>query len=192
MVTWSDQIEYLSAKLARSAGIFSKLRYYLNAKTLLQMYHALFNSKLQYAILCWGSTSSQNLYRLQVLQNRAIRNMNKAPRYYRLDNYYLNQRILKVHDLFNFEVAKFMHGHYNNYLPICFCSYFIQTQTVHVYNTRNAAARNYNLGRFRSSRGQKSIQYYGPKIWNEIPTDKKNISTAEFKKFYKNWTLSLL
>ena len=50
------------------------------------------------------------------MQNKAIRNMNKAPRYYRLDNYYLNQRILKVQDLYELEIAKFMHAHFHNNL----------------------------------------------------------------------------
>ena len=97
-VTWTEQIEYLSSKLSRSAGIFSKLRYYLKKDVLIRVYHALFNSHLQYGILCWGSTYESNLNRLQVLQNRAIRNISRAPRFYRLANYYLNYRILKVHD----------------------------------------------------------------------------------------------
>ena len=119
-ISWSDQIEFLATKLSRSAGIFSKLRYYLNTKTLIEMYHALFNSHLQYAILCWGSTNSTNLHRLQVLQNRAIRNMTKSPRFFRLDNHFLNLRILKVHDIYNLEVAKFMYRYSHNTLPIWF------------------------------------------------------------------------
>ena len=103
-VTWSEQIEHLSKRLSSAAGIFSKLRYYINIKTMIEMYHSLFNSKLQYAILCWGSTTASRISKLQILQNKAIKNMNKAPRYYRLDSYYLNQRILKVQDLYNLEV----------------------------------------------------------------------------------------
>ena len=125
-----NKSSHLSSKLSRSAGIFSKLRYYLNQKTLIEMYHALFNSHLQYAILCWGSTFVTNLHRLQVLQNRAIRNMMKAPRYFRLDNYYLNLRILKVCDLYNLEVAKFMHNHHNQLLPDCFSSFFTDVSLV--------------------------------------------------------------
>ena len=123
-MTWTKQIEYLLSKLSRSAGIFSKLRYYVNKEVLVQVYHAFFNSILQYAILCWGSTTNTNLNRLQVLQNRAIRNMSKCPKFFRLDNYYLNFRVLKVRDLYNLEVAKFMHGHFNNSLPNCFSSFF--------------------------------------------------------------------
>ena len=119
-VTWAEQIDSLSKRLSSAAGIFSKLRYYINTKTMIEMYHSLFNSKLQYAILCWGSASATSISKLQVLQNKAIKNMNKAPRYYRLDNYYLNQGILKGYDLYNLEVAKFMHGHFHDLLPVCF------------------------------------------------------------------------
>ena len=190
MVTWTDQIEYLSAKLSQSAGIFSKLRHYLNMKTLIQMYHSLFNSRLQYAILCWGSTSSTNIDRLQVLQNRAITNMTKRTRYSSLDFHYLNLRILKVNDLFKLENAKFMHGHHHNLLPVCFSSFFIDMANFHPLNTRSNESGNYDVRGFRSSRGQRSIQYYGPTVWNEIPSDMRSISKVNFKKDYKNFILS--
>ena len=163
-MTWSSQIEFLTKKLSRSAGIFSKLRYYLNTEILIRVYHALFNSHLQYAILCWGNTVITNLNRLQVLQNRAIRNISRAPRFFRLDNYYLNYRILKVQDLYKLEVAKFMHGHYNDTMPSCFNTFLQETNETHSYNTRSSKNRNYATVSCRSVRGQKSIKYDGPKI----------------------------
>ena len=186
-ITWSEQIEYLSAKLSRSAGIFSKLRYYLNKDVLIRVYHALFNSHLQYGILSWGSTNVSNLYRLQVLQNRAIRNISKAPRFYRLDNYYLNYRILKVHDLYDLEISKFMHGHYNKNIPSCFNNFF---QISNNRSTRNTANQSYYIPYYRSTRGQRSIRYYGPKIWNKLPTSYHNQTKYKFKKQYKNLILS--
>ena len=53
-VTWANQIEYLKSQLSRSAGIFSKLRYYLNTETQMEMYHALFNSHLLYMLSSVG------------------------------------------------------------------------------------------------------------------------------------------
>ena len=189
-VTWSNQVEHLSTKLSRSAGIFSKLRYYLDNKTLVQMYHALFNSHLQYGILCWGSSSATNLHQLQVLQNRAIRNMMKAPRFFRLDNYYLNLRILKVHDLFNLEIAKFMHSHHNNILPDCFRSFFQESGINHDHNTRSSNSLSYDTIFCRTLRGQRSIRFYGPKIWNEIPLTTKSAAKKSFKKLYKSLVFS--
>ena len=184
-VTWADQIEYLSSKLARSAGIFSKLHYYLDNKTLIQMYHALFNSHLQYGILCWGSTTATNLYRLQVLQNRAVRNMMRAPRYFRLDNHYLNLRILKTDDLYSLEVAKFMHCHRNHCLPDCFSSFFHERRTHPSHNLRSSNNFMYDIIRCRTARGQRSIRYQGLKIWNEIPISIRKASKFLFKKQYK-------
>ena len=189
-VTWCNQIEHLSSKLSRSAGIFAKLRYYLDNMTLIQMYHALFNSHLQYAILCWGSSSATNLNILQVLQNRAIRNMMKAPRYFRLDNYFLNLRILKVSDLFQLEIAKFMHCHHNNTLPECFSTFFRESGSIHTYNTRFSSGINYDTIMCRTSRGQRSIRFNGPKIWNEIPLSIKESSKDIFKRDYKLHILS--
>ena len=189
-ITWNNQIEYLSGKLSRNAGIFSKLRYYLNNKVLLQMYHALFNSHLQYAILCWGSTSMTSLNRIQVLQNRAIRNMMKSPRFFRLDNHYLNLRILKVQDLYKLEVAKFMHSHFHGVLPNCFTSFFREIGNSNQHDTRSARSRNYGLLSCRTTRGQRSIRCYGPKIWNDISLINKNLPKVSFKKHYKNLILS--
>ena len=189
-VTWCDQIEYLSTKLARSAGIFSKLRYYLNTNTLIQMYHALFNSHLQYGILCWGSTFETYLNRLQVLQNRAIRNMMRAPRFFRLDNYFLNLRILKVRDLYNLEVAKFMHSHNNKTLPDCFLSFFRESSQNHTHYTRASNDILYNTIRCRTARGQRSIRFHGPKVWNDIPRSTKEVSKLVFKKQFKTILLS--
>ena len=189
-VDWTEQVNTLVKKLSRAAGIFSKLRYYLNNKVLIEMYHALFNSHLQYAILCWGSTNATNLNRLQILQNRAIRNMTKSPRFFRLDNFYLNFRILKVKDLYDFEVAKFMHGHFNNTLPECFSSFFDGTSS-HNYNTRSRQRQNYQTVSCRTTRGQRSIKFYGPKIWNQIPTSSRNTSKYSFKKQYKERLFSI-
>ena len=155
------------------------------------MYHTLFNSHLQYGILSWGSTSSTNLHRLQVLQNRAIRNMMKAPRFFRLDNFFLNLRILKVEHLYDLEIAKFMHGHFNGELPECFLNYFQRTGTRHNYYTRATENLLYDPIPCRTSRGQRSIQFYWPKVWNDIPLSIKNISKINFKREFKSLIFSL-
>ena len=163
------------------------MRYYLNKEVLIKVYHALFNSHLQYAILCWGSASPTNLNSLQVLQNRAVRNMSKCPRYYRLDNYYLNYRILKVKDLYNLEVSKFMHQHHKNTLPVCFKNFFNSSNQ---RNTRSSSNSNYTTPFCRSNRGQRSIKFYGPKIWNRIPVSIRNLPKYTFKTQCKNHYLA--
>ncbi len=186
-IQWTEQMNYLSKKLSRSAGIFSKLRYYVNKDVLTKVYHSLFNSHLQYAILCWGFANSTNLHRLQVIQNRALRNMSKCPRFFRLDNFYLNYRILKVKDLYDLEIAKFMHQHHNSSLPVCFQNYF---SVAYLRTTRNSSNLNYNTPFYRSNRGQRSIKYYGPKVWNSLPITFRTLSKQNFKKRCRNHFLA--
>ena len=180
-VTWDEQIKYLSTKLSRSAGIFSKLRYYLKTEVLIRVYHALFNSHLQYGILCWGNTTDTNLERIQVLQNKSIKNMFKAPRYYRLDNYYLNYRILKVRDLYELEVAKFMHSHYNENVPHCFLSFFNFARNSDTRMTPRFDDNSYSVPLFRTVRGDRSIKYFGPVTWNKLPVVFQDLSKQTFK-----------
>ena len=111
-------------------------------------------------------------------------------RYFSLDNYFLNYRILKVRDLYNLEVAKFMHGHHKNMLPTCFADFFQERSETHSYNTRSSSQRNYSLVACRSTQGQRSIRFYGPKIWNSIPTSSRDLSKYKFKKYYKDFVLS--
>ena len=196
-VTWGEQIKYLSTKLSRSAGIFSKLRYYLSKEMLIRVYHALFNSHLQYGILCWGNINATTWRRIEVLQNKAIRYISRAPRRYRLDNYYLNYRILKARELYDLETAKFMHGHFSENLPRCFRTFFhFEENPVTRYSVRlnseriNSECTKYAMPIYRTSRGQRSIRYHGPKIWNKLPVSFHNLSKIQFKKKYKNLILS--
>ena len=87
---WSEHATHLKKKLASAVGIISKLKYYVETNTLVQVYHALFASRLHYAITCWGSTFDTLLSPIKVLQNRAIRFISKISRYTRLHVVYLN------------------------------------------------------------------------------------------------------
>ena len=54
-------------------GILSKLRHYLNNKTLLDLYYALIYRFFSYCIIAWGNTHKSTLQPLFVIQKRAIR-----------------------------------------------------------------------------------------------------------------------
>ena len=189
-LTWNSHINYLSKILSRSAGIFSKLRYYVDRATILKTYHSLFNSHLQYGILCWGATSAENINRIQVLQNKAIRNITKAPMFSRLDNHYLNLRLLKVQDLFKLEVIKFMHNHHNSISPDYFVNFFQKVNRSHAHSTRASNSEKYVIKACRTSKGQRSIKYSGPKFWNDLPNYLINLSKNKLKNDYKSYVFA--
>jgi len=45
--------------------------------------------------------------------------------------------MLKISELFQFEIGKIMHKHFNKYLPICFSSMFSNLSSIHNRHTRS-------------------------------------------------------
>ena len=70
-------------------------------------------------------------------------------------------------------------------LPICFNVYFVLPSKVHSYSTRFVTGDSHSLTRFNKSNSQRSIRYQGPKIWNELPADIKNIAQKNKHVFIK-------
>ena len=86
---------------------------------------------------------------------------------------YKKLNILKLNDIFKFQVAKLMHnyeGNKNKHKPITFD--LIHIQGVHKYETR-LSTENYFLPRMRTNIGKKSLAYTGPNIWRQVPRDMK-------------------
>ena len=55
-LSWMSHLAELSRKLARSIGIFYKLRHFVPLNVLIAFYYALFYSFLTYGIVVWGAT----------------------------------------------------------------------------------------------------------------------------------------
>ena len=129
-----------------------------------------------------------NLNRIQVLQNRAIRNISKGARLHRLDNYCLIYRILKLCDLHDLEMSKFMHGHYTDTYHAVLIFFQLANNRC---NRNNAANRKHCIPYFRSTRGQRSIIHFRPKIWNQRPMTFHEFTKSNFKNnakiiYYRN------
>ena len=189
--TWSAHINRVKIKIASSVGILSKLRYYVNIETLIQVYHALVGSRLHYAIICWGAAAQTTLHPIVVIQNRAIRFISKTSRYTRLDNAYLNLRLLKLDDIYRLKLVEFMHDYQQGKLPPFFSNFIQNVNEIHSYNTRSANANNFRSVRCNTSMAQRSIKYRAPNYWNDIPFDiKQTESKSKLKKDFKNLILA--
>ena len=74
-LSWRSHLVELSRKLARSVGIFYKLRHFVPLETLKSVYYALFYPFLSYGITVWGATHGQYLSPVLVSQKRVVRAM---------------------------------------------------------------------------------------------------------------------
>ena len=98
-------LTFLESKLSRSVGIISRLSQYLPTKTLLTLHYSLVHTHLLYALPSWASTYDTYLIKIQRLQNKAIRILTKCRVSDRITSRFHDLRILKVNDMFKYEMA---------------------------------------------------------------------------------------
>ena len=138
----------------------------------------------------WASTYKTYLNKLEKLQNKALRIIFKTPLRDSITPLYRRSGILKLNDLFDFEVAKLMHQIIHKKSSNNFESHFTYSSNISAYSTRQKSANHLFLPRFHTSRTQRSIKYLGSKIWNSIPYDIRILPFTKFKSSYKFHLLS--
>ena len=113
----------MCGKLASVCGVISKVRHILDRKSLLMIYNSLVESRLLYGILGWSTASNQQINRLKVLQNRALRFIDFSPPGTTILPIYRQFNVLPLNKLIDLARANYMYSFSNNQLPIAFRSY---------------------------------------------------------------------
>ena len=150
------------------------------------LYNTLFHLHLIYCISAWSSTFSTYLNPLQTLQNKAIKLIKGLSHWQSSTTAYKKLDILKINELFKFEIGKFLHRHFNNKLPLNFQNYFVGLHQIHSIDTRRQATGcNYCISLDKTSRMQRSLKYKGVVISNNIPSDVRKNTFRKFKSNYK-------
>ena len=187
-LNWKLQINTLCAKLSSVCGILSKVRHYLDRQCLMLIYYSLFESRLKYGILGWGTAPEQCLSKLRVLQNRAVRFITFSPFRSSVAPLYSSLKILPLDQQIFLQQSTFMHCFHYKKLPLALMKYCQQPE--HRYSTRYKTSGNYILPISKTNRGQCSIKFSGPKAWAKVPNEYKDIAFRKpFSKKFKSHIL---
>ena len=133
---FKSHINFLEKKFSRSIGIIAKLNYHLPLNALLTLYHSLVHVHLISALPVWATTFPTYLIKLKRLQNKAIQIITKTSPKDRISQHYCRLQILKLDNLYKFEVAKMMHQFTHNKIPNIFCQHFTYSNDsfrLHIY-----------------------------------------------------------
>ena len=161
---WKSHINYIAKKVKRSIGTLSKLRYYLNSKTLLDLYYALVYPFLTYCIIAWGYTYQTSLQPLFVLQKKAIRIITFSGFFEHTSPLFKYLNVIKLFDEVTVHIAVFVYKFKNPLLPTNFNLFFTSIKETHNYNTRLSSRMTYALPKTRTNYGIFNIRYQGAKI----------------------------
>ena len=108
-LNFKQHIQLVESKIAKSVGIINKLRHIFPSSALLLIYFALVHPHLLHGLPIWGSSFPTYLQKLQHLQNKALRIISNCNPKTSTTPLFYQYKILKIQDLFYFEIAKIMH-----------------------------------------------------------------------------------
>ena len=191
-LSWKYHLSELSKKLARTCGMFFKIRNFLPLDVLICLYNALFLSFLQYGLIVWGQTYKSYVELVFRLQKKAIRAISFQPRLSPSLPIFKDLKLLKLSDIFELRLLTFVFDSVNKTSPECFHNFFVFNSSVHQYCTRQASQRDLYLTRQNSLQyGLKSLRYLGAKLWNTLPAEPRNTpSKISFKAKLKTYLLN--
>ena len=188
-LNYNHHVNYISSKISKSIGILFRLNKYLPIEILRLLYFNLVQPYLTYAIESWHSTFTNVTKKVDVLQKRACRAINKLSFRDHTISYFYNMSILKLNDLFVLQVASFMYGHLKSNGGNPLSEILITHADSHSYGTRGI--NQLVAPRYRRKMSQNCIHFVGVKIWNDLPLDVRvSKSTYSFRKRLKSFLLS--
>ena len=145
ILSWKPHITELSKKLARTTGIFFKIRHYVSREALKLLYYSLFYSFISYAIVVWGLTHPTVLDCLYKLQKKVARAISFKDRYAHSIPLFHKLKILTIHDclkllclVYECKIIEFVRPLSDFLVPLC---------SIHNHNTRQASKGNIFLPR---------------------------------------------
>ena len=188
-LNWSVHLKHLSNQLARYSGIFYRLRDFVNVETLCMLYYSFIYSRLQYGIIVWGTATKNYLSEISVRLNYIIRTITRSNRYTSMTSLHKNLKFLKLHDVYNLELGKFMFQLCKGNVPKIFHDSFMKINQIHHHDTRSTEKAIHYLPRMNKSFSQKTLSFRRTKLWKEIDNDIKSTLWVSFKKAYKHFLL---
>lgn len=159
-LTWKPHIHDLSKRLSKSAYALFKLSQVVNSETLLIAYHGLVGSILRYAIIFWGNSTDKNIKFKS--QKRCLRSM------FNLKT--VDSCAPTVPSLYIMEVAMFVKTN-----PHLF------QRAVDMSSRRQRDETRLGATQAKTALKHKSLFCMGPKIFNHIPKDIKQLNINLFK-----------
>ena len=133
-LSWKYHLSELSKTLARTCGIFLKIRNLLPLDVLICLYNALFMSFLQYGLIVRSQAYGSYINPIFKLQKKAVR----APLSHS-HPIFKHLKLLKLSEIFELRLLTFVYDSVNRTSPSCCHNFFLLSSSVHKYSTRQAS-----------------------------------------------------
>ena len=124
-LSWKYHLRELSKKLAKTRGMFFKIRNLLPLDVLICLYNALFLSFLQYGLIVWGQTYASYIEPVFRLQQKAIRAISFQPRLSPSLPIFKDLELLRLSDILYHRLLTFVFDSVKKTSPESFHNFFV-------------------------------------------------------------------
>ena len=172
-------------KISKTLYIIRSIKNTLPTKYLRTLYQTLIQPHIEYGIIIWGATHESYINKLNVLQKKAIRIISNAKYNEHTSPLFKKLKLLKLNDIYELHLGKFMYKATHNQLQPALAHYFPLNIEIHNYSTRQAGNPQIKLR--RTTKASFQINYKGPVYWQDLPNDiKQSITIKQFTSKLKN------
>ena len=180
-LSWTNHIKHINMKISRALFVIKQIKNVIPKESLRTLYFATIHPHLSYGILAWGNASSAILNKTNILQKRAIRTISKANFNSHTEPLLKQLSILKLKDLYEYEVALFMYKFTKKELPLSFQHTFNYNHEIYANHSTRQSSKIYI--RRCDSRFAKHLPLYNfPVVWNKwcfSLTDKTSVTQVK-------------
>lgn len=183
---WCDHVENIIRKISPYIFILRRLRKYLDNNSLYQIYSSYIKSNITYLNCIWSKAPQSTLNKLDIIHKKSIKIIHNYSRVHPTTMLY-NERYISLNDICRYELYITAFKIINNYIK----HHFILNRMIdiHSYNTRNKS--NFYLTLFKTNNQRNNCLYNCLKLFNDLPTELKNIENiGYFKKEIKTFLFS--
>ena len=124
-LNWKQHITHVKGKLKSSLYMINRIKNFIPKDSLQTLYYSLMQPYLENGLILWGGANKCIINELIVLQKKAIRIINRAHYQEHTSPLFKNNKILKVTDLYEYNIAKFMFKYDHGTLPAALNRLFV-------------------------------------------------------------------
>lgn len=174
---WDSHFAQIQTSLARVVGILRKVQWMLPTKTKLLIYHALFQSHLNYCHLVWGTTTAKNMQKLLVLQKQALRAIARVPPLSSSSPLFSKYRIINVNHLYDFRLLQLFKTQMQNNVTFLSDSASLHENLICHYTRHH---EHWHIKPARTNYGHQTLSYTLPLALNKYDFDDLSIRSTSY------------
>ena len=180
-LNWKAHIEDLCIKLKRLFPIFYNIRKYLNKDQVRTIYFTMIYSRIKYGCITYGLCTTENLNRIQIIQNKLLKVLLNKPFRYSTILLHKDLFLLQVKDMIVQDILAFVFDYFKGNLPSVFNNFFqhrFQTEDI------QSGVRRLRIivPKVDTDFGKRTVKFAGSTLFNNYADQfDLNMNTKSFK-----------